>query len=425
MNVSVQDKHVLRSLAERIKEISELPHQNERRNLWKKLNALRPERPMMLMDQLPWHELSHVSNKLKPLCADEFLRSEEIKMRRVIYLWENFKADMVVEPFWTVTKVIEGPGFENGSPNSFPGFVIKEDIALVDSANDIVSHRYHDQLANENDIKKIGGIHLEYNKILTETRIESLSYIFGDILPVKAIGHTLMFRVWDEISMLRGVTELLYDIADRPEFLHETMEKATNNMIAIKDQLTELHALDYAQPVIHCAGAYSFDLPSENFDFEKPEPKDAWTAGMAQIFSGVSAETHYEFDIQYANRFYKDFGYVNYGCCEPLDIKMSVVEKVENVRKISMSPWTDAAKGASLINGRYVFTSKPNPAYLAVNSFDIKSSLNEIKYILKCCKESSCPVELILKDVSTVQYKPERLVLWENEVMKMVQDYAL
>lgn len=422
MELIPADRQILRQLAEEIKKISELPHQNERRELWKKLNALKPGRPMVLMDQLPWHELTSISDDLKPKCADEFLRSHEIRMRKILYLWNNFRADMVIEPFWTQTKDIEGPGFENGTPNSFPGYEIKEEIAYVDTENDIVSHRYHDQLSTPDDIERIGEVKLSYNRKKTENKKQLLEEAFGDIIPVKTIGHSLMFRVWDEISMLRGVTGLLIDIADRPEFLHDIMEKATNNMIAIKDQLIELGALDYAQPLVHCAGAYSYDLPSDGFDPDRPLAKDAWTAGMAQIFSAVSPDTHYEFDIQYANRFYKDFAFVNYGCCEPLDTKMHVVEKVANLRKVSMSPWTDPERGASLIGDRFVFTSKPNPAYLAADSFDIEASVDEIKKILECCAGNGCPVEFILKDVSTVRYEPGRLARWQDAVMRVVGD---
>jgi hypothetical protein len=191
-------------------------------------------------------------------------------------------------------------------------------------------------------------------------------------------------------------------------------------MISLTDQLTALGALDYAQPLTHCSGTYTDELPSKGFQPGKPTAKDAWTSGMSQIFGSVSADAHYEFDIQYANRFYKDFGLVYYGCCEPLDIKMHVVEKVENLRKISMSPWTDSKRGASLIGDKYVYSSKPAPSVFA-GRFSVDLVEAEIRRILNDCKEHNCPVEFILKDVSTIKYRPDYLEQWEEAVMKIVQ----
>jgi hypothetical protein len=415
-----KDRSVLRALAEQYMEVAALPVQKEKRRLWERLNGLTPERPMVMIDQLPWHELSAADTALAVQCADPALRRIEREMRRTLYQWAHFKADKVVEPYWPVLKVIEGPGYEHGWQNAFPGLAVKEETLTLDAGNDVVSHQYKDQLQTWEDLDAIGEPALVYNEAETLRRVHWLDSVFGDILPVKAEGHSAGFRVWDEIAMLRGITPILYDLADRPQFTHAIMEKATRNMISIKEQLVSLGAMAAAQPVVHCSGAYTDDLPAAGFDPRKPRAADAWSSGMAQLFSSVSTDMHDEFEIEYARRFYQGFGHVYYGCCEPLDTKLSIVKKIPNVRKVSMSPWTDPERAAPLLGDRYVYTAKPNPAFLAADTFDVSAAINEIKRIIACCKANHCPVEFILKDVSTIRYQSERLVIWEKAVMETV-----
>ena len=53
------------------------------------------------------------------------------------------------------------------------------------------------------------------------------------------------------------------------------------------------------------------------------------------------------------------------GCCEPLDRKMDIVEKIPNLRKVSITPWADVNVAAESIGKKYVLAAKPNPASVA------------------------------------------------------------
>ena len=52
-----KDRDILRTLAGEVAAIAALPIQNEKRRLWRALNALKPERPMVLVEEVPWHEI--------------------------------------------------------------------------------------------------------------------------------------------------------------------------------------------------------------------------------------------------------------------------------------------------------------------------------------------------------------------------------
>ena len=52
------DVAVVRELAARVAELAALPVQQERIREWEALNDLHPERPMAMIDEVPWHELT-------------------------------------------------------------------------------------------------------------------------------------------------------------------------------------------------------------------------------------------------------------------------------------------------------------------------------------------------------------------------------
>ena len=53
--ITPSDLTTLRELAAQVAEIAALPVQEEKRRLWRKLNALQPERPMVMIDQVCWN----------------------------------------------------------------------------------------------------------------------------------------------------------------------------------------------------------------------------------------------------------------------------------------------------------------------------------------------------------------------------------
>ena len=141
---------------------------------------------------------------------------------------------------------------------------------------------------------------------------------------------------------------------------------------------------------------------------------------MSQIFSTVSPAMHKEFGIDYANKWYARFGLVNYGCCEPLDRKLDIVRTIPNLRKISMSPWVDVERGAERIGRDFVFYRKPSPASLAGVTWEPSRVEADLRETLAACARHGCPVELILKDISTVCYQPQRLWEWADTAMGVV-----
>jgi hypothetical protein len=100
---------------------------------------------------------------------------------------------------------------------------------------------------------------------------------------------------------------------------------------------------------------------------------------------------------------------------------MAEVRMIPNVRKVSMSPWTDEERGAAEIGRDFVFSRKPSPAMLAGTTFDPARVRKDLLATRKVCEKHGCPLEYILKDVSTVRYEPQRLFEWAKIAMQVAE----
>ena len=411
MRVSKTDRNLLRELASQVAKIAALPQQQETIALWKTLNGLQPARPMVTIDQIPWHEMN-VDGELTPQTKDDFCRTIETGLRRTLYSWRHMPVDMVVQPVVPIPRVIHGTGF---------GITTNEEIAVSDADNDVVGHLYIDQMETQEDLEKIRPPQVALDVQATARVEEAAHEIFDGILEVQMQGPIPMFAPWDLIVQWHPPEKLLLDLAIRPDFMHQLMSRLTAAYLSLLDQLETLGLLGSHQPTIHCTGAFSAELPAAGYDPLSPRANDLWTCGMAQIFSSVSPAMHQEFELAYANEWYARFGLVYYGCCEPLDGKMHIVRQIPHLRKISMSPWVDQEEGAKQIGPDFVFSRKPSPAFLAVDAWSPEAVAQDLRDTIEICKRYGCPLELILKDISTVRYQPQRLWEWADVAMDLVR----
>ncbi len=406
-----KDRPILRELATRIAEIAALPIQQEKKRLWRKLNGLKPERPMVAIDQICWGEFQGDALKLR--CETDDCRVYERFFRRTLYQWEHFPVDMVVEPFVRVPMAITNTSFGLGT---------QEETLAVQGIDEVVSHKYANQFTTMDDLEKIKTPIVTHDATETDRRLGLASWLFGDIIAPRKEGVDPYLSLWDLISHWMGVEGVLYAMIDQPELLHAMAKRVADGYLAALDQLENLGALCYGQSLIHCTGAYTDDLPSPSFDPNKPKTQDIWMFGLAQMFSTISPAAFDEYEIAYSMPIFERFGLVYYGCCDPLDAKMNQVRKIPHLRKISMSPWANQERGAVEIGPDYVFSRKPNPAFLAMGSLDEDLVRNDLISTRNVCRKNECPVEFILKDISTLCGRPERLSRWADIAMKVVKE---
>jgi hypothetical protein len=208
---------------------------------------------------------------------------------------------------------------------------------------------------------------------------------------------------------------------DKPDYIHRILKRMTEGYLSMLDQLEEYGLLCGPQSLIHCTGAYTDESPAPGYDPQKPRTKDMWMFRLTQMLSTVSQKMFKEFEVYYASTICERFGLVYYGCCDPLNDRMDQVRLIPKVRKISMIPWVDQERGAAEIGKDFIFSRKPNPVLVAMESLSPEHVREDLSKTREICVKFGNPVEFILKDISTVRYEPERLFKWANIAMDVVK----
>ena len=407
--ITTQDKTIIRELAAQVAEIAALPVQEEKRQLWRKLNSLKPERPMVMIDQVCWHEMN-INDELTLRCEDKECRAYEDELRRILYQWNHFRVDMVVEPFIHIPKAIYGMTL---------GLEVTEETAITDPQNSVISHLYKNQFETEEDLEKIKTPKIWHDEAETQRRLSVAHELFDGVLELLPWGGDPYLSLWDPIATWMGVEPALLALVDRPDYIHQLLDRMTNAYLSMLTQLEDQGLLCGQQSLIHCTGAYTDELPAPGYNPAKPRTKDLWMFGLAQMLGSASPRMFKKFEVDYASRICERFGLVYYGCCDPLHDRMKYVRMIPNVRKVSMSPWVDEERGAAEIHGDFVYSRKPNPAHVAMDAFNPELIRETLTYTCDLCEKNGNPVELILKDISTVRYEPQRLTQWAEIAMEV------
>jgi hypothetical protein len=401
--VSKHDKDTLRELGKRKAEIAALPVQQERKRLWTRLNKLESERPMVWVFEIPWHEMN-VDGELTLVCEDEFCQEIELSLRRELYQWDHMPGDIMIKPAILIDPVLHDTGF---------GLSENVDIARTDAASSVVSRHFNVQIQNEADIAKIKMPEITLDQEAWDRKYALASEIFYGVIPVEKTGiKQTSIAPWDFLVRLTGVDQVLMDLAMRPDYVHKLVDRMTQAHIHKLEQYEALNVLALNNDEWSGGGYNCTDeLPQPDWDSQRIRPVDMWGRTMSQIFSAVSPAMHEEFALQYECRWLSRFGLTYYGCCEPLDIKMDILRKnVPNLRKVSMSPWIDLDRAIENVGTDFVFSFKPNPAVLATDGWDPEYVRRDLAKTLQ--RLQGLHVEIVMKDISTVRYRPQRLWEW-------------
>ena len=407
---------VLRKLATEWAAISSLPVHKEKAKLWQKLNDLESERPMVWINEIPWHEMNY-NDELTLRCKNEWARSQEDFMRKTIYQWNHMPGDMIINPWLDCPLSIHSTDF---------GIIEDVDLALTDASSDIVSRHFNIQIREMDDLEKIKMPVITHNEKATELRFQAMNEVFGDILPVKKLGQThIWYTPWDYLIRWWGVQEAMMDLILRPEIVHAFYEKMVQAWMVELDQFVEQNLLspDCNNTRIGSGGyGYTNEMPGNDFNPECVKPHNMWGCSNAQIFSDVSPEMHWEFAIEHDLKWLERWKLTYYGCCEPLAGKGHLLKRIPNLRKVSCSPWNNTKNAIDELGNYYVISRKPSPAIFATSDFDAVQARKEIHEFLEQT-ERICHVEMIMKDISTVKYDPQRLWDWEKICMEEVAKF--
>jgi len=401
--VTEQEVETLRTLADKYMQYAMSEKNIEHRKMWCALNNLNMQKPMVTIHQIPWKEMD-VDGSLVCAVENSYFREVEKQLRRNIYSWEHMPADMVLNPYILLPRPLLDTGFGITTKNM--------DVDLHGTAQ---SHLFEDQLAELEDVEKIQTPVLSSDQEDEAELLAVAHRIFDGIAPVKFQGIMFHAGLWDYISFWKGVENCYIDLLDRPELIHAIMERFTNAAIGYFEQINRLGVYDVQTNICHCSHTFKGE-PSETNPIEHATTFDGWTFTMAQIFTSVSPAVNEEFEVPYLSKILSYFGSVYYGCCERLDDRLNVIDRLPNIRKVSCSPWSDRENFAAKLPKKYIMSNKPTPSFLAMGALDEDVVRKDIRRTIAAAKSNGLCLEFLLKDLSTVNNNPKKLWRWSEIV---------
>lgn len=416
IRISDRDLSTLRSLAGEIARVASLPEQRRNREFWTKVNDNRKDAVAVMVreDEIPWHELAGF-DELRLECSDPFSRSAEQEFRRILFQWRRCPCDMVVEPYIRSGLVILDTGF---------GLAPSETLIQQGEGNPVHAQHYDTVIRDEGDIEKIVDPVITHNEEMSEALFRMRTDLFGDILDVRKCGVYFSYTApWDDMVRYWGPERLLMDLVDRPEFVHAAIDRYIGAWKARLRRYEEQNLLGFDEGnfIVGSGGyGYTSDLPGGEYEPGRVRLGNQWGFATAQLFGSVSPAMHEEFGLRHEIPMLSLFGLSYYGCCEPLHGKIHILRKIPNLRKISISPWADVPKAVENTGGDFVLSIKPNPAVF-VGHWDPAAVEKGLDETLRATR--GCAVEIIMKDISTVEGRPERLFEWARIAAETADRY--
>lgn len=403
--VSTHDRRLLRDLAHQVAEVAARPEQAERVRLWKALNALRPERPMVLANpQNGWAELLP-SSVLG--CEDPGLRAWEWQLRAKLYRHRHIPDDFPVTSYLDVSWIIHATDF------GVQGTQVRTDPRGA--------YRWDPPIKTPADLRLLRPRRFEVDHESTRASVALAQELVGDILQVRLQGETtcrqMLTRVWIH---LRGLDQMMVDMYDNPNLLHDAMAFLRDEFLRQWELYEREGVLSLNNGPDHITGSGGIgatdDLPAPDYA-GRTRMKDMWCWAESQETVGVGPQHFWEFVLQYQLPLINRFGLVDYGCCEPLDHKIDLlITHIPHLRWVSVSPWADRAVMAQKLGSRYVYVYKPNPALICSPRPDFAAAEQEVRETLEIAR--GCCVSLIMKDTHTFHNEPGRITRWAEMAIR-------
>lgn len=399
------DQRRLQDLARRKRELASHPDNLERRECWYRHDAGLPCRPMILAEHGGIQDPNAPLTKDVLQCRDEWARGVEWMLLNELYLFEVLKDDHVIEPDIRVSWHI-----------STSNYGVAPIVHHAQDYDGMGARNWEPPIRDlDADFVKLRPRTFAVDRDATLAAKAKLEAVLGEILPVQIRGG-----FWWTFGMtivaidLIGLEALMLAMFDNPTGLHRLMQFLHDDHLAFAQwaEREGLLTLNNRNDYIGSGSmGYTRDLPRAGLDDSAPaRMQDLWLLLESQETVGVGPEHFEEFIFPYQLSLARHFGKVYYGCCEPVHNRWHVLRRLPNLARVSISPWADEPMMARELGRQYVYSRKPNPAAISTGHFDEAAIRADLRATLSAARE--CRVELIMKDVHTLNNEPDRLPRW-------------
>ncbi|MCC6446347.1 MAG: hypothetical protein IT210_23205 [Armatimonadetes bacterium] len=400
----MQERHYIRELARQVAEIAASEENRKIEQRWRDVNALRkPDRPPVWCRPVgAWAELLPEDALC---CKDPWLRSLEQNFKMIL-IKRDIGDDSPVDPYLSVHAVLDI------DPPNLWGV----DIGRILTGQPGGAWAYDPPLKTPEDLARLRIPNFIYNEERTRQSLERTHDHLGDILPVKLVcGPLLGATLCTAAADLRGLLEIMVDMADAPELLHRLMAYLRDCTLRSMRQTAETGLLTpnntgpmtCSDPVGPQKGVVTY--------------KNLWVMANSQEFDQVSPAMWKEFLLDYQMPIMEQFGFSAYGCCENLTRKIDGVLSIPNLRTFVCSAWTDLAAVIDRVGRNYVIMWRQKasdvvfPEDLSVLARALDEGLRQLQ---------GCYVQVVLRELQALAGHPDRLHVWTRLAIEAAERYS-
>jgi len=411
-----RDVRILRELATQYAEAAADPRQDELRVLWTRHNSLQETRPLVRASYGMWNVwCREVFGDAAMQCEEPFYRDHERYLRMQLFQ-HTVGDDTILEPW------IPQPATKDGAWGHLWG--VPEIFHLSEMEGG--AWQFDPQIKTWADRAKMSVVHHRVDEEATRANVARLQDAIGDILEVDVVRGSAydgaMADISTSLARLRGLEQMMEDMYDAPEQLHEMLAYMRDGILTVQQEAEDAGAYSlttqHNQSMTYCE---KIEAPRANSGPRKRQ--ELWAQFSAQEYTLISPAMHDEFLLRYQLPIMQHWGLISYGCCEDLTHKIDMLRQIHNLRSISVTPVADVAKSAEQIGPDYVFSWRPNPTDMVCCSF-IEEKIREIiSDGLLATRANDCRVHIHLKDIETVEGHPERLPQWVRIVRDVIEKY--
>jgi hypothetical protein len=408
-----KDKEIISQLAIEYSQKVNTPQQMSARDQWRRLHNRESVPPLIyLRGGVCWEEVPAITTLE---CEDPLFRRCEKQLRQLIFQ-QTLEDDFIFEPWLTieaVKKLVKGNNW---------GVSVQIDQSTRGQGKNYYGHA---PIKSIKDLEKLAEPSHIIDENETRERTERiLTMLDGNLdLYVSRAPHWRNFSgdISTDFAQLLGLEEMMMGIYTDPELLRELLSfmrdgilKAFGEAEAVGD-LTTADSSNQAMP-------YAVTLPDPSPQKKGVKRKDLWCHVAAQEFAQVGPDHHEEFMFNYQIPIMEKFGLAAYGCCEDLTDKLDMLRRLPNIRRVALAPCANVQKTAESVGNEFVLSYRPNPTEMGAVGFDLNHIKNFLRRDMEILKANGCLYDVTLKDMQTVQNRPERLGLWVQAVRQVIEE---
>ena len=360
-----QCRSYLRSLAGRYAEYALGDVMTHRRNKWKLHNRMQEKTfPFHIEDNGTY--LRGLSPPLK--CKERECRHLEARLLHALVSYEKIDDDRVIPDTFVVDWVTEISSYcdelrfthASDSQGGAFGYITNKPLKDIDG-----------------DFGKLQKRTLTLNRELTDRRSELARDVFQGLLPV-AIGRPSSLYsdgITNKAVHLMGMQDLYLQMAMNPEAVHRLLTFLAEDNLALGQWEEEqgLLILNNDGNQGYCSGSsqLSDEIPGRELkDKETVLSTDRYGYLEAQEAAGISPDMFGEFLMPHFLKLAKKFRLMKFGCCEAVHDFMPHLQKLNGLRKVSVTPWCNLEKLAANCDEHVIWSRKPVPLKLCGSTFN-------------------------------------------------------